>query len=92
MAKRRREDDSSSPEKRQKIQQIQQIQQIEDDRCGDRCTDEPCFALRNAVCDGKEDPITMVEIPMDQGFCLNGRCFDRETLRQLEKEPFSRKS
>jgi hypothetical protein len=24
--------------------------------------------------------------------CLNGRCFDRETLRQLEKEPFSRKS
>ena len=34
----------------------------------------------------------MVEIPDDRGFCLNGRCFDRETLRQLEKEPFSRKS
>ena len=93
MAKRRREDDSPSPEKRQKIQQIQQI---EDDRCGEFCTDEPCFALRNADCDGKEDPITMVNIPMDQGYCLNARCYDRETLMQIRRttrrEPFARKS
>jgi ankyrin repeat protein len=36
----------------------------------------------------------MVEIPDDRGFCLNGRCFDRETLIQLspQLDPFSRKS
>ena len=46
-AKRRREDDSPSPEKRQKIDD-------EDFRCGEFCTVEPCFALRNAALDDNE--------------------------------------
>ena len=52
------------------------------------------------ACDGVEDPISAGEIPSGQGYCMNGRCYSRDTINKLyqallsdpstRKDPFTR--
>ena len=64
--------------------------------CGRRCTDdEPCVAIREPNCDGVNDDVISFEpIPAGQGWCLNGHCYDLNTLIRINnrRDPISRRN
>jgi len=68
-------------------------QQIEQFLCGPFCNNyEPCIAIREPNCDGQEDRVSWETIPDGQGWCLNGRCYNLDSIRRFRSDPVSRRS
>ena len=64
---------------------------------GQMC-DDNAFPHRLQACDGVEDPISFENIPDGEGYCMNGRCYSGQTIRNIDpnipgtdqRDPFTR--
>lgn len=66
-------------------------QQIEQFLCGPFCNNyEPCIAIREPNCDGQRDEVLWETIPDGEGWCLNGRCYNLDSIRRFRSDPVSR--
>jgi len=55
----------------------------EEYRCGDFCNDvDPCIARFEPICNNRTDNYVAMA-PIHQGVCLNGRCYDIDTITQI---------